>query len=292
MAKTQKTERPGRQRGQGRIATVENDGLVFDVLDDGPLDGEPIVLLHGWPERATSWRHVAPILNAAGYRTFAPDRRGFAPGARPKRRRDYTLPKLAGDVAALIDEIGGSAHVVGHDWGAAAAWVVAGHYPDKVRSLTAVSVPHPAAMVSSMLRSDQALRSWYVLVFQLPLLPELIAKHGTARFERGLRNSGMSKDDAARFRAEIVDDGAFPTSLGCYRAVPLTDPRAVRVRIAAPTTMVWSTNEVPLARWGAEHSADWCDGEFELVVLDDASHWLPTEVPDLLADAILARVAG
>src|SRR5436190_21641867 len=76
-------------RTDERVSTVERDGLVFGVLDQGPADGEPVVLLHGWPERATVWRHVAPLLNAAGYRTLAMDRRGFAPGARPTRRRDY-----------------------------------------------------------------------------------------------------------------------------------------------------------------------------------------------------------
>lgn len=275
-----------------RISTVERDGLVFDVLDDGPYDGEPVVLLHGWPERATVWRHVAPILNAAGYRTLAMDRRGFAAGARPKRRRDYRLPDLAADVATLIDEVGGSAHVVGHDWGAAAAWTVAGLHPDKVRTLTAVSVPHPAAMMKSMVKSDQLLKSYYMVLFQLPFLPELIVQRRPAWFDLQLLKGGMTKDDVARFRAEIVDDGALHTSLGCYRAVLITDPRAVRFRVSAPTTMVWSDNDVALGRWGAEHSGDWVDGPFELVVLDGASHWVPTQAPDLLADAILERVRG
>ncbi|KAA1419259.1 alpha/beta fold hydrolase [Nocardioides humilatus] len=275
-----------------RIETIEHDGLVFDVLDEGPIGGEPVVLLHGWPERATVWRHVAPILNAAGYRTYTPDRRGFAPGARPKRRRDYTLPKLAGDIAALIDQVGGSAHVVGHDWGAATAWAVAGFHPEKVRTLTAVSVGHPASFMKAMVKSDQLRRSWYVVSFQLPFVPELIAKYGGAGFDRQLIKSGMTKDDVARVRAEIIDDGAFHTSLGCYRAVPLTDPRSVRFRITAPTTMVWSAGEVPLSRYGAERSADWCDGPFEFVALERGSHWLPTEAPDVLADIILERIQG
>src|SRR5687768_10294229 len=154
-----------RMRTDQRIGTVERDGLVFDVLDEGPIDGEPVVLLHGWPDRPTLWRGVTPILNAAGYRTLAKDRRGFAPGARPDRRRDYRLPALAADVAALIDEVGGSAHVVGHDWGAATAWAVAGLHPDRVRTLTAVSVGHPAAFLASMVRSDQLRRSWYMGLF-------------------------------------------------------------------------------------------------------------------------------
>jgi len=279
-------------RTDQRISTVERDGLVFDVLDDGPAVGEPVVLLHGWPERATVWRHVAPILHAAGYRTLAMDRRGFAPGARPKRRRDYRLPALVDDVAALIDEVGGSAHVVGHDWGAAVAWSVAGHHPERVRTLTAISVPHPAAMMKAMVRSDQLKKSYYMLLFQLPFLPELVATRRAAWFDLQLLKGGMSREDVARFRREIVEDGALSTSMGCYRAMFLTDPRVIRFRVSAPTTMVWSTKDLALGRWGAEHSGEWVDGPFELVVLDGVSHWIPTQEPDVLADAILKRVRG
>lgn len=275
-----------------RITAVEREGLVFDVVDEGPLDGEPVVLLHGWPERATSWRKVTPLLHAAGYRTFVPDRRGFSPGARPKRRRDYTLPKLTADVVALLDEIGTSVHLVGHDWGAAVAWCVAGHHPEQVRSLTAVSVAHPAAFMKAMLRSGQLRKSWYMLTFQLPFVPERVVTKRAAWFDLQLRKGGMSKEDVARFRREIVDDGAFPTSIGCYRAVLLTDPRYLRFRVHAPTTMVWSDGDVALDRWGAEHSGDWCDGDFELVVLQGLSHWVPTEAPEVLAETILGRIEG
>lgn len=275
-----------------RISSVERDGLVFDVLDEGPAGGEPVVLLHGWPERATVWRHVTPILNAAGYRTLAMDRRGFSPGARPKRRRDYKLPALAADVAALIDEVGGSAHVVGHDWGAAVAWTVAGHHPDQVRTLTAVSVGHPASFMKALVRSDQLLKSYYMLAFTVPFLPELVVRRRRVWFDLQLLKGGMTKDDVARFRREIVDDGAMTSSLGCYRAVPFTDPRSIRFRVTAPTTMVWSTKDVALGRWGAEHSDEWVDAAFELVVLDGVSHWVPTEAPEALAETILERLVG
>ncbi|MDZ5622132.1 alpha/beta fold hydrolase [Nocardioides bizhenqiangii] len=275
-----------------RIRAVERDGLAFDVIDAGPVDGEPVVLLHGWPERATSWRHVTPILNAAGYRTLAMDRRGFAPRARPRRRRDYRLSLLVDDVVALIDEAGGSAHVVGHDWGAAVAWAVAGLHPDKVRTLTAVSVGHPAAFFKAMVKSDQLRKSWYMAALALPVLPELTIRRWSDWFDLQLLKGGMSREDVARFRREIVDDGALPTSFGCYRGMLLTDPRIVRFRVSAPTTMVWSTGDVALGRWGAAHSAEWVDGPFRLVVLDGVSHWVPTEVPDVLAGAILERVAG
>ena len=88
------------------------------MLDEGPLDGVPVVLLHGFPERASTWRDVAPLLHARGFRTLAPDQRGYSPGARPPRRRDYRVALLAGDVVALIERIGRPVHLVGHDWGA------------------------------------------------------------------------------------------------------------------------------------------------------------------------------
>lgn len=278
---------------RARVTTVTNDGLTLDVLDEGPLTGETVVLLHGFPERATCWRHVAPLLNAAGYRTLALDQRGYAPGARPTRRRDYRLPLLAGDVRALVDQAVGpdeGVHLVGHDWGAAAAWTTAALHPDRVRTLTAVSVPHPQAFVRAAVHSTQALRSWYMFLFQLPVLPELMTRARVT--DRILASTGMSRDDVRRFRAEVVDDGALRTAIHWYRALPLTDPRRGGDRIAAPTTMIWSDGDTAIARWGAQHSARYVDADFRLVELPGVSHWIPSEAPDACADAILDRVRG
>ncbi len=278
---------------QDRIATVDREGLTFDVLDEGPIDGEPIVLLHGFPERATSWRLVAPILHAAGYRTLAMDQRGYAPLARPPRRRDYRVTDLAADVVALIDRIGGpghKAHVVGHDWGAVVAWSLAADHPDRVRTLTAVSVPHPAAYLDALPRG-QVFKSWYMAAFQLPYLPELTARPGGV-MEKMLRATGMTDDDVARFRTEIVDDGALPTALNWYRALPLTDPRTSGRKVRVPTTMVWSDGDTAIGRWGVEHCERYVDAPYRFVELEGVSHWIPTEAPEALAEAIVERAAG
>lgn len=274
---------------QRRITQVERVGLTFDVLDEGPLDGEPIVLLHGFPERATSWRYVVPILNAAGYRTLALDQRGYSPGARPTRRRDYVQEEIAADVRALIDAAGGSAHVVGHDWGAIAAWSTALQHPEAVRTLTAVSVAHPAAFADSFLRSAQALKSWYMLAFQLPVVPEVVGKRLLDRF---MRMGGMTAEEAAHVRSDIIEDGALPTALNWYRALPFSDFKSARQKVTVPTTLVWSTDDVALGRWAPEHTEKWVDAPFELVVLEGISHWVPGQAPDALADAILERVRG
>ncbi|WP_296604464.1 alpha/beta fold hydrolase [Nocardioides sp.] len=275
----------------GRITQLDHDGLTFDVADAGPLDGEPVVLLHGFPERNTSWRHVAPLLHDAGLRTYALDQRGYSPGARPRRRRDYRLGKLAGDVAALVDLVGAPVHLVGHDWGAVVGWMLAARRPELLRTWTAISVPHPRAFLKAGLTSTQGVRSWYIGFFQLPRLAELSARTTGGFFDRSLLRSGMTEEEVARFRREIVDAGALPHALGWYRAIALGDPSGTG-RVAVPTTFVWSDGDTAVARTGAEETGRWIDADYELVVLEGVSHWIPTQAPEECAAAILRRVGA
>lgn len=274
----------------GRIRSYHHDGLVFDVDDAGPLEGEPVVLLHGFPQRATSWRLVAPRLHEAGYRTLAPDQRGYSRGARPRRRRDYAGQRLLADVVALAEEIGGPVHLVGHDWGAAVGWLVAASRPDLVRTFTAVSVPHPAAMAWAARHGDQLRRSWYFALFALPLLPERLL--AGARGHRMLRRGGMSAEALRRFDEEVLAEGALRGGLQWYRGLPFTDRRLLGRRVGVPTTLVWSDGDVALGRAGAERTAAHVTGPYRLVVLPGVSHWVPEEAPEELADAILDRVAA
>lgn len=275
-----------------RITSYTHDGLTFDVRDDGPLAGPVVVLLHGFPERNTSWRAVAPLLHAEGLRTLALDQRGYSPGARPRRRRDYRSSRLVADVVALIDEVGAPVHLVGHDWGAVVGWLLAAERPDLLLSYTAVSVPHPRAFLEAGLTSTQGLRSYYVGLFQMPALPEVLASRPGGPFERGLRRAGMTDAEVARFRTEMVEDGALPGALGWYRAAPMIDPGSTGGRVGVPTTFVWSDGDVAVARVGAERTERYVDGPYELVVLEGVTHWIPTQAPRQLAEAVLARIAS
>lgn len=274
----------------GRITDYQRTGLVFDVRDEGPLDGEVAVLLHGFPQRSTCWRRVAPLLHAAGLRTLAPDQRGYSAGARPRRRRDYRLTQLVADVVALVDRLGTPVHLVGHDWGAVVGWALAAHRPDLVRTLTAVSVPHPQAFARALVTSTQLLRSWYMGLFQLPWLPELSARVPGRPWELALRGSGMAPDDLALFRAEIVADDALPGALAWYRALPSALRQNADASVAVPTTLVWSDGDSAIARAGVELTQRYCTGPYQLVVLTGVTHWIPTQTPEALASAILARV--
>src|SRR3954463_14151917 len=226
--------------------------LVFDVRDSGPADGEPVVLLHGFPQDSSAFDRLGPVLHSAGLRTLAPDQRGYSPGARPQGRPAYVMREVVDDVLALLDAAGlSSAHVVGHDWGGVAAWSLAAWHPWRGRTLTALSVPHPAAMGQAMVHSDQALRSSYIGFFQLPLVPEgvLLAGGGTV-LRLGLRQGGSAdalvEEEGARVRRAWAGgsvpgrpaSGPLPVALKWSRALPcgaLTPVGTVRV----PTLHVW-----------------------------------------------------
>ena len=272
-----------------RLPSLAHEGLVFDVRDEGPADGPVIVLLHGFPQKATSWARLAPYLHAEGFRTLAPDQRGYSPGARPPGRADYRLDRLVGDVVALVDAVGEeSVHLVGHDWGAAVAWAMAASRPDRVRTLTAVSVPHPRAMMDALRTPQQLTRSWYIGAFQLPWVPERLLAGPVG--EAFLRASGMGAEALARYRDEIVRDGALGPALGWYRAAPLSTPGGLGRRVRVPTTHVWSDGDTALSRHGAERTAAYVEADYRLAVLEGVSHWIPDEEPELLAHEVLARV--
>jgi len=273
-----------------RLTSFSRDGLTLDVRDTGPRDGPVVALLHGFPQKSSSWSRVAALLNEQGLRTIAPDQRGYSPGARPKGRWAYRGSELIADTEALVRAVGGPVHLVGHDWGAAIAWGVAALRPELVRSLVAVSVPHPAAFLGSMLRSDQARRSWYFAFFQLPLVPEMLAARDRM-FPSFMTNVGMTAEMVDRFRVEFVRDDVLTGPLNWYRALPFASPTDIRRRVTVPTTMVWSDGDKALGRTGAEMAEAWVDAPYELRVLEGVSHWIPDEAPDALADAVLDRIA-
>ena len=271
-----------------RIETFKRNNLTFDVIDSGPIDGTPIVLLHGFPQRASAWGDVASHLDEAGFRTFALDQRGYSPGARPRSRFAYRFRELVADVVALIDELGGSAHVAGHDLGAAIGWSLAARHPERVRSLTAVSVGHPRAFLRAAVTSEQARRSYYIAIFQIPLLPERALSKQGARAERNLKGTGMADEHLDQFRREIVGDGALRGGLNWYRSLPLIAPKDLG-QVSVPSTLVWSDDDAALGPKMAELTARYVTGPYEQVTIT-GSHWLLEEHPGAVAEAIAKRV--
>lgn len=266
------------------MPTLHHAGLTFDYLDEGT--GTPVVLLHGFPEDAASWRKVAPLLHAAGLRTLALDQRGYSPGAVPGRRRDYRIELLSADVLALLDAVDvDCAHVVGHDWGGGVAWHLAMHHPDRVSSLVVLATPHPAALLWSLPRSTQPLRSTYMLALQLPWLPERLSAR---MLERGLRSSGLNAHDAQRYAEKYADPARLTGPMNWYRALPFAREWAGST-VRVPTTYVWGRGDLYLGPEAARKTGDFVAADYRFVDLD-ASHWLPEDAADAVAAAIIDRV--
>ena len=270
------------------------DDLTFDVRDLGPESGEMVVLLHGFPQTKAAWSEVAPPLADAGYRVLAPDQRGYSPGARPRGRRSYTLDLLVGDVLALADAAGGDRfHVVGHDWGGAVAWALAMWHPERLRTVTSLTVPHPKAFQRSLFTSRQLLMSWYALFFQLPWLPERFAEFGpTRRFgERAFERSGLPEKHRAEYQAALDGRAATTATLNWYRAAPLTRPSRFTA-VSVPTLYVYATDDVALGRRAADLTARYVTGRYRYEVLQGMNHWIPEVAPEVVVKLLLEHFSA
>jgi pimeloyl-ACP methyl ester carboxylesterase len=274
------------------VETYTREGLTFDVTDIGPTDGRVVVLLHGFPEDRHCWDRIAPGLAGAGYRVIAPDQRGYSPGARPPGRRAYTVKKLRLDVLALADVAGATRFdVVGHDWGGLVAWDLAANFPERIRSLTSLSTPHPRAVQSVVLRSTQLFHSWYMLFFQLPYIPEAAMRWtGPERATKALTKGGLDPDTAARYAERLTNPASSTAPLNWYRGLPLGGRRPTP-DVKVPTLYVWSDGDVYLTRAAAEGTARYVSGRYRFEVLTGMSHWIPTGAPERVTPLILSHLS-
>jgi pimeloyl-ACP methyl ester carboxylesterase len=279
----------------GELLRVDVGNLTFDVRASGPEDGRPVLLLHGFPETSLSWAAVTPLLTGAGLRCYAPDQLGYSPGARPGDVGAYSLPALAQATADLMTALDVPvADVVGHDWGANVGWALAGWHPDRIRSLTAVSVPHPAAFTAAY-RSDpeQKERSSYIRLFrQEGKAEEVLLADGARRLKRLLvgpdGGSGVPEEAADEYVAVLSAPGALTAALNWYRAMSPAD----RVDpVGVPTTYVWSSGDIAVGRTAAEGCATYVTGDYRFVELP-GSHWIPEHSPEQLTAAVLDRIAS
>jgi pimeloyl-ACP methyl ester carboxylesterase len=279
----------------GQVLQVDVGDLTFDVRVDGPEDGRPVLLLHGFPETSLSWAAVTPLLSEAGLRTYAPDQLGYSPGARPAEVEAYSMPGLAQVTVDLLNVLDlPRVDVVGHDWGANVAWTLGAWHSDRVRSLTAVSVPHPAAYtVAYRVDPEQKERSAYIRLFWLAGKAEEVLLEDDARRLRrmlsGDGDTGVPAEAIDQYVAVLSAPGALTAALNWYRAMS-SDIRVEKVDV--PTTYVWSDGDVAIGRTAAEACAEFVTGDYRFVELPGVTHWIPEQAPEQLAAAILDRIGS
>jgi pimeloyl-ACP methyl ester carboxylesterase len=269
-------------RGPDTGRLVEANGISLYVEDHG--QGQPVLLLHGWPDSARLWRHQVPWLAGHGFRVIAPDLRGFGRSGRPEEVAAYGLRNAVADVGALLDRLEvASAHVVGHDWGAAVAWLTAALSPERVGKLVVISVPH--------LLAPQTLRqyemAWYQLFFQFTGIAEATLQHDDwALLRRFARGDG----DQEQWIADLSRPGALTASLNWYRAnlAPrMPGPAPELPPVTAPTLGIWSDRDHYLDGERMRNSGTLVKGPWRYEEIPDASHWVPLDAPDRLNELLL-----
>ncbi|MFF9102544.1 alpha/beta fold hydrolase [Streptomyces rubrogriseus] len=273
------------------------DDLVFDVDVAGPEDGEPVLLLHGFPHNKESWTETAPLLHAAGLRTVAPDQRGYSPDARPTAVADYRLPHLAADALGVLDALGASsAHVVGHDWGAAVAWYLAARHPGRVRSLTALAIPHlDAYQHAYRVDEEQQHSSQYVEFLVSDGAADHFLADGAAQLHAWFTQAGegvLTDAQIARYVATHTADGTLDAALNWYRANNLLGDPLDFGPVTVPTTFVYSHTDTAVSELAVAKTEEYVTGPYRLLTLEKTSHWQPQQDPDTVAAEILARVGA
>jgi len=272
-----------------RLERYHRGELSFDLIDSGPLEGEAVVLLHGFPETAQCWDQVRVQLNAAGFRTFAPNQRGYSLDARPEGRQAYRMQELLQDLDLLIDQINQPVHLVGHDWGAIVAWEYAMHYPKKLKNLVVLSVPHPGAFLRALLASDQLFKSYYIGLFQLPKLPELLFEKFPKIGLGLLKNSGMTKQQLEIFKTEMLEQGRLSYSLNWYRALPFNARFQRFDPVTVPTLFIGGTQDVAISDAGVKLNQRYVQAPYCEVMLE-ANHWLPVQQAAVVSQLILEQI--
>lgn len=310
---------------------VDTNGVTLRVTEAGERGAPVVVLAHGFPELAYSWRHQIPVLAAAGYHVLAPDQRGYGGSSRPPAIEDYDIVALTGDIAGLLDDVGAdSAVLVGHDWGSLVATNFPLLHPDRVSAVAALSVP-PAPRLPSrpteMWRSAFGENFFYILYFQEPGIADAELDADPARTLRrlmgGIRSTDgtnvfvematpgpagfierlpepdahpgwITQDEVDHYVAEFTT-GGFTGPLNWYRNFDrnweLTETTPAAT-IDVPTLFLGGTADPALAMSPRDRVRDLVTGPYREVLIDDAGHWLQQERPGEVNAALLEFLAG
>lgn len=275
---------------------VHANGLRFRTLVDGPSGGELVIMLHGFPEGADSWAKQIDAVAKSGALAVAPDMRGYGMTDMPPNVEDYAIDTLVADVAALIRAFGReSAHVAGHDWGALVAWNFAGAHPEMTKTLTVLSVGHPAAAGAARMADDEQRKaSEYIGLFLAEGKAEEVLAREDFRWGREAFGDAVPRAAVEQYIDSVRRPGRLTAGLNYYRA-NFSRPsdwaqRAAALEIPMPTVLLWGDQDPFLRRLQAEKTAEHVQGPYRLEVLEGAGHWLQFERPDEVSRALVGAV--
>jgi pimeloyl-ACP methyl ester carboxylesterase len=282
-------------------ATVNVNGTALHVVVGGK--GPLVVLLHGWPESWMTWRHVMKPLKDAGFTVAAPDLRGFGDSEKPRNVADYELDKVALDVVGLVRALGFErAHIIGHDWGGSTAWHLAQHHDEIIDKLVVMNAPHPAIFAKRLRSFDQIKRAYYMFVFQVPVVAERLVSANDFKPLRNIMKYQPAKpgafddEDIKLYLEQMKKPGALTAGLNYYRAQARMlargrVPKPKKPVIDRPTLVLWGMSDqvlVPANLDGIERYIS----DLRLVKIDQCSHWVQHDAPEVIVKESLAHFAS
>ena len=310
---------------------VETNGVRLRVVEAGERGAPVVVLAHGFPELAYSWRHQIPALADAGYHVLAPDQRGYGGSSKPDAIEDYNIVALCGDIAGLLDDAGADrAVIVGHDWGAMVAWTLPLLHPDRVAGVVGMSVPpvpRPRKPPIQIWREAFGENFFYILYFQDPGVadadlsrdtretmlrvfggPRRPDDHGAAARMLAPGPEGwverlpepvaladwISQDEFDHYVTEFTRTG-FTGGLNWYRNFDRNWEWTTQTRaatITVPSLFITGSRDVVRTFTRSDRATEVVTGEYEELVIDGAGHWVQQERPDEVNEALLKFLSG
>jgi pimeloyl-ACP methyl ester carboxylesterase len=277
------------------LVEIAAGGLRFRARCAGPEDAPVVLLLHGFPQTSRCWEAQIAALAGAGRRAVAVDQRGYSPGARPDAADAYAMAHLVDDVLGIVAALGADAvDLVGHDFGGSVAWTVAGHHPDRVRTLAIASTPHPLAFVrayqaagGAARSSDQNRRSGYMRAFREAPRGEIEAQL-LADGAAGLRQvfAGLPDASVDAHVRDLSEPGALVAAVDWYRAMSARASAAVPA-CTVPTLYAWSDRDPAIGRDAAVATERHVTGPYRFVTLEGVGHWIPEEAASAFTALLL-----
>ncbi len=272
--------------GKDKFRRIAVNGVTLVTLDEG--EGEPVLLLHGFPDDHQVWRRQIPALVAAGYRVIAPDLRGCGQSDMPDAVSDYRIENLVADVAGLLDALGiDKVRLIAHDWGAVIGWRLCMAHPERISRYAALSVGHPTAYAKGPL--IQKLKGYYILLIQMRGIAEMLLK---ARNWWLLRQVTRYPAEAPQWIANLSRPGRLTAALNYYRAnFDMLLPREWP-HLAMPVLGIWSDRDIALCRAQMTDSARYVDGPWRFEVVEGANHWLNLDAPERVNPLLIEFLEG
>ncbi|MCE7735150.1 MAG: alpha/beta hydrolase [Candidatus Heimdallarchaeota archaeon] len=272
---------------------IETNGIKLHVARAGNLEDPLVIFLHGFPEFWISFRRQVDALIAAGYQVMLPDQRGFNLSDKPWRIGSYKLDKMAADVIGLIDHAGkDKAYVVGHDWGAAVTWFLGSSYPDRLHKIITLNVPHNSIFRKYMFTNkEQRKKSQYMYDFQWPIVPQIALrrkdfKNLVKTIQKSSVKGTFSDADMEEYKSAWKQRRAIPCMLNWYRASFRRKLKMPNRQVTIPNLIIWGEKDNFLMKEMAEASLKYCD-QGKLEYIEDATHWVQHEKPELVSKLIV-----